>query len=139
MKKILLISTIILFFTQVSMAADSYPRKPKEKDEGQPTGGGQLNFMMLQQAEDAIEDLNDYEITPPKKEGQEKKDTPGEPAPETVHTTDSNQANAGKSVEKTVPDTPTKTVEPVKQCPNCSAKDLGDDAKFCKYCGAKLQ
>lgn len=140
MKKLLIFASVILFFTQVGMASNSPIGKPKDKEKELPTGGDKMNFMMLQQAEDAMEDMNAYEITPPKKGYKVKKSKADkQPAPEIVHTGESNQSGEVESVQKKVPDTQTQIVDTVGQCSNCSATEHADDAKFCKHCGTKLK
>lgn len=140
MKKLLIFASVILFFTQVGMASNSPIGKPKDKEKEQPKGVEKMNFMMLHQAEEAMEDMNAYEITPPKKGYKVKKSEPDkQPAPEIVHTSESKQPGTAESVQKKVPGTQSQTVDTVRQCLNCSATDHANDAKFCKHCGAKLK
>ena len=126
-KKVVIGVAVVLFFTQVGMAENVYPRKPKGEKEGKLTGGEKINFMMLQQAEDGIEELNAYELTPPKKTVARPAVKSKEPQLEEVQAVQ-------EKVEQQVP----VKEKVIRKCPKCSATGHDDEARFCKYCGAKL-
>jgi len=139
MKKLLIVIIAILFFAQASQAVDQYIKKPKGEKDELPSGGDQINFMMLEQASEAMEDLNAYELTPPKKGKKEGKDKAEKDTLKQADKAISNPVEPEKTVKSEIKKSQLEKIKVVPQCPNCSATDHADDAKFCKFCGTKLK